>query len=216
MPNENDTESTREDAVNAYESLFGDAEPSADDVVAKEQDPESETGQDRQDSEVVEDQAEIGQEGAGESDQNPRESDIPEKQADEDQAGEKEADSSEDLKVVLSIKDGRATVGVQQPSSDPYIESFDDPDLPGLTQEVPAVVARARAKWEDEPKYPTHERPAPSTRRRPRRAQGSAAQDTSDEGETAQDQPEAVLRAGPCLKGSAEVTGQVAALVAAT
>ena len=56
----------------------------------------------------------------------------------------------------MSIKGGRATIGVQQPSSDPYIESFDDRDLSGLTQEDLAVVERARAKWEDEPKYPTH------------------------------------------------------------
>ena len=48
-----------------------------------------------------------------------------------------------------------------QPSSDPHIESFDGADLSGLTQEVPTVIERARAKWEDEPKYPAHERPLP-------------------------------------------------------
>ena len=69
---------------------------------------------------------------------------------------EEQAGQPEDLKVVVSIKGGRATIGVQQPSSDPYIESFDDRDLSGLTQEALAVVKRARAKWEDEPKYPTH------------------------------------------------------------
>ena len=53
----------------------------------------------------------------------------------------------EELKVVVSIKGGRATIGVQQPSSDPHIESFDDKDLSGLTQEVLAVTERARAKW---------------------------------------------------------------------
>ena len=57
-----------------------------------------------------------------------------------------ETGSSDDLKVVVSIKGGRATIGVQQPASDPHIESFDDPDLSGLTQEVPAVIERARAK----------------------------------------------------------------------
>ena len=47
---------------------------------------------------------------------------------------------------------GRATIGVQQPSSDPHqnAESFDAADLAGLTQEVSAVIERARAKWEDE------------------------------------------------------------------
>ena len=67
----------------------------------------------------------------------------------------------------MSIKDGRATIGVQQPSSDPYIEPVDAPDLSGLTQEVLAVVGRAKANWEDEPKYPAHERPAPPPPPRP-------------------------------------------------
>ena len=183
MPNENDTEATREDALNAYESLFGDAEPSADDVVAKEQDAESETGQDRQDSEVVEDQAEIGQEGADESDQDPRESGIPEKQAEENQADGKETSPPDELKVVLSIKDGRATIGVQQPSSDPYIEPVGASELSGLAGEVVAVVERAKARWETAPKHPAYTRPAPPARRRTRREQG-AAQASTAEGET--------------------------------
>ena len=103
--------------------------------------------------------------------------------------GEKQTGQPEDLKVVVSIKDGRTTIGVQQPSSDPHIESFDDPDLSGLTQEVPAVIERARAKWEDEPKYPAHERPAPPARRRTRREQGTAQASTAGGGAD-QQQPE--------------------------
>ena len=41
----------------------------------------------------------------------------------------------------------RATNGVQQPSSDLRIESFDGQDPPGLAQESQAVVERAKAKW---------------------------------------------------------------------
>ena len=191
MPNENDTEASRKDALNAYESLFGDAESGADDAIAEEQDAKTETGEDQQlGSEIAEEGAGAGQEGADESDQDAREPDIPGKQTDEDQAGEKEAGLSEELKVVLSIKDGRATVGVQQPSSDPHIEPVDAPDLPRLTGEVLAVVERARAKWENDPKYPTHERPAPPAKRRTRREQGSA-QDSRGEGESEQQQPEA-------------------------
>ena len=89
----------------------------------------------------------------------------------------------------MSIKGGRATIGVQQPASDPHIESFDDGDLAGLTQEAPAVVERARAKWEDEPKYPAHERPAPPARRQTRRGHGSA-QAGGAEGGADQQQPE--------------------------
>ena len=101
--------------------------------------------------------------------------------------GEEQTGQPEDLKVVVSIKDGRATIGVQQPSSDPYIESFDDLDASGLAREVPTVIERARAKWEDEPKYPAHERPAPPARRRTGRGQGSAQAEAA-ESETEQQQ----------------------------
>ena len=98
-----------------------------------------------------------------------------------------EAAPPEELKVVVSIKGGRATIGVQQPASDPHIESFNDPDLSGLTHEVLAVTERARARWEDAPKHPAHQRPAPPARRRSRRRQGSAQASTA-EGEAAQAQ----------------------------
>ena len=100
-----------------------------------------------------------------------------------------EAGTAEDLKVVVSIKGGRATIGVQGASSDPHIESFDDHDLSGLAQELLPVIERARARWEDEPKHPAHERPAPPARRRARREQG-AAQASTAEGEADQQQPE--------------------------
>ena len=102
---------------------------------------------------------------------------------------EEEAGQPEDLKVVVSMKGGRATIGVQRPSSDPHIETFDDVDLAGLTQEVLPVIERARAKWEEEPRHPAHARPAPPARRRPQRAQGPA-QASATEGGAAQDQPE--------------------------
>ena len=103
---------------------------------------------------------------------------------------EEQAGQPEDLKVVVSLKGGRATIGVQQPSSDPHIETFDDPDLSGLTQEVSAVIERARAKWEDEPKYPAHARPAPPARRQPRRSAGGRRRLEGAEGGADQQQPE--------------------------
>ena len=108
---------------------------------------------------------------------------------DGEQAAGDETGSPDDLKVVVSIKGGRATIGVQQPSSDLHIETFDDADLPGLTQEVSVVIERARAKWEEAPKHPAHERPAPPAKRRDRREQG-AAQVGTTEGEAEQQQPE--------------------------
>ena len=116
-----------------------------------------------------------------------------EQDAEQDPQGADDAEAQdgapEDLKVVVSIKGGRATIGVQQPSSDPHIESFDDLDASGLAREVPAVIERARAKWQDKPKHPAHERPAPQARRQPRRGQG-AAQAGAAEGGADQQQPE--------------------------
>ena len=105
-----------------------------------------------------------------------------------EQAVEDETDSSEDLKVVVSIKGGRATIGVQQPSSDPHIETFDDLDESGLTQEVPAVIERARARWEEDPKHPAHVRPDPPARRRNRRGQGTAQEASTETSEETQAQ----------------------------
>ena len=105
------------------------------------------------------------------------------------QAAQGKTETTEELKVVLSIKGGRATIGVQQPSSDPHIESFDDPDLFGLADEFPAVVARARAIWEDVPRHPVYVKPAPPPRQRNRRQQG-AAEAATTEGEADQQQPE--------------------------
>ncbi len=106
-----------------------------------------------------------------------------------DDAGD-QAGSPDDLKVVVSIKGGRATIGVQQPSSDPHIETFDDPDLSGLTQEALGVVERARARWEDNPKHPAHVKPAPPARRQRRRQQGAAEATAEGETEQEQQQPE--------------------------
>ena len=161
MSDEVGTEATRSDLPSADESLFGDAaddraapvvrEEDSNDAVSDEPEGGGETAQ--------------GEQGTGD--------------ADEQAAGE-ETEASEDLKVVVSIKGGRATIGVQQPSSDPHIETFDDLDVSGLTQEVPAVIERARARWEDAPKHPAYARPAPPARRRNRRGQ-EASTETSEE-----------------------------------
>ena len=96
MPNENETEASGKDALNAYESLFGGEEPGANDVVTKEQDAKTETGQDKRGSQVADDRGGADESGPAEE------------QTDDDKTS-----PTEDLKVVLAIKDGRATIGVQ-------------------------------------------------------------------------------------------------------
>ena len=167
MPDENGTEATRSDAVSAEESIFGEAAEKADDApaaVVEEQDASEKAEQD------AEDAADAGDGGDAET-----------------QTG-----AAEELKVVVSIKGGRAVIGVQQPSSDPHIESLDDVNESALAQEVPAVIERARARWEESPKHPTYERPAPPARPRRNRRQQGAAQDANAETET--DQAQQTLR----------------------
>ncbi len=163
MPDEVGTETARSDAPSADDSLFGDA---PDDTTAA--DPAADATQD-----APQDGQDAGDEAAQDG-------------KDSDDSGE-ETSQSDDLKVVVSIKGGRAVIGVQRPSADPHIETFDDGDLASLAQEVPAVTERARARWEDTPKHPAYERPAPPARRRNRRQQG-AAQEATAEAETEQAQ----------------------------
>ena len=59
---------------------------------------------------------------------------------------------------------------MQQPESNPHIESFDDADLAGLARTVSAVTEREKVRWEETPKLPSCERsdrPARLGNRRP-------------------------------------------------
>ena len=159
MPDEVGTEATRSDAPGADDSPFGDMADDKPTGAADEQDSDEQTQQ--------------GPKGSDDSEE--QDSD---KEAAQDAQGSDDA-GDEDLKVVVSIKGGRATIGVQRPSADPHIETFDDRDLPELAQEVLAVTERARARWEDQPKHPAHARPAPPARRRNRRGQGAAQDSTA-------------------------------------
>ena len=164
MPDEVGTETARSDAPSADDGLFGDA-------------PDDTTAADPVAEDATQDAPQDGQDAGDEAARDDEDS---------DDSGE-ETRQSEDLKVVVSIKGGRATIGVQRPSADPHIETFDGHDLSVLAEEVPAVTDRAKARWEDTPKHPAYERPAPPARRRNRRQQG-AAQGATAEAETEQAQ----------------------------
>ena len=171
MPDDIGTDTTRSDAPSVDDSLFGDAVAADDKPAAavEEEDSTDQTGQDGQ-----------GSDDAGEQD---AKTEAAEDEKAADDAGE-ETGSSDDLKIVVSIKGGRAVIGVQKPSADPHIETFDDGDLASLAQEIPAVTERARARWEDAPKHPAYERPAPPAKRRNRRQQGGAQAATTPDAET--------------------------------
>ena len=177
MPDETGTETARSDAPGVDDSLFGDAPDDSQAGVAEEQvsTEETEPGEDTPDDDGEPDAD--GEPEQGQEDSGPAEERV--------EAGEDAP--ANDLKVIVSIKGSRATIGVQRPSSDPHIESFDNLDESGLTQEVAAVIERARARWEESPKHPAYERPAPPARRRNRRGQ-ETAQAANAEAETEQAQ----------------------------
>ena len=187
MANGKETGVSLEDAQNAAESLFGDTAAVPIVEVDPEEATEQETAPDGQSSEVVAKEQTGGDETApakNETDQVQQGSEVG-----QEHAGEVETDATEKLKVVVTVRDSRATIGVQRPSSDPHIESFDDPNLSGLAQQISAVLERARARWEGAPKHPAYARPTASTGRRPQREQGAAQNSTIEEGPD-QQQPE--------------------------
>ncbi len=171
MPDETGTDTTRSDAQSAAEE--------------NEEDSTDKAGKDPQTSADAKEQA-----AGNEAEQAPKGSESAEKSAET----EVEIGPAEELKVVVAIKGVRATIGVQQPSSDPHIETFDDADLQGLAQEVTAVTERARARWEETPKHPAYERPAPPARRRNRRQQGAAQDATAETQETEAEAQQQTLR----------------------
>ena len=198
------TETHSSDVVNVEEFLFGGvAEEAADgaDAEIAEEDADTETAAEPDATGELPAGDATGNAGDLETAQGPdAETDTTCEEPDVadagDDAGEQpaaaETEATDELKVVLSIRGGRAVIGVQRPSADPHIESFDDTDLFGLADEFPAVVARARARWEEEPRYPAYVKPTPPPRQRNRRQQGSAQAATTDgeaEGEQ-QPQPE--------------------------
>ena len=179
MTDETGTENQSPDVVNVEEFLFGTA---ATDYVP------ADVAEEVAVNEVMDDASEL--ETAGETDGDKVTADEPEIAEDgEEQLTPAETETSDELKVVLSIRGNRATIGVQRPSADPRIESFDGIDLSTLAQEVPEVVGRARARWEEEPRYPAYEKPAPPARRQRQRRQ-APAEATTEEGETEQEHPE--------------------------
>ena len=191
MTDETATETRPSDGVSAEEFLFGGAtEERADDAPA-------EVGGDLPagDAHATDEADDAGDPETDEEPDGDSETDDEPDAADtDDDAGEQpaaaETKASDELKVVLSIRGTRATIGVQRPSADPHIESFDYPDLFGLADEFPAVVARAKARWEEEPMHPAYVKPAPPARQRNRRQQEPATEAVTDEGEVEQQQPQ--------------------------
>ena len=195
MTDYNETESHSPDVVNVEEFLFGGVnEETADD--AEGDFPVGGAAEEVAAGDATDDagDAETAQVPEAEADTDTP-ADEPDVADNDDDAGEQpapgETEATDELKAVLSIRGNRATIGVQRPSADPHIEVFDDPDLFGLADELPAVVARAQAIWEEEPMHPAYVKPAPPARRQRRREQATVEAETTEGiAEAEQQQPE--------------------------
>lgn len=60
---------------------------------------------------------------------------------------------SDELKIVIVLKENRASVGIQGPECDPVL-SLVNGILPEVLATIPAMVDQARAKWAEDPRYP--------------------------------------------------------------
>ncbi len=172
LTDESGRETAPSDDVNVEEFLFGAAAPDAPAGVAGEHP----AGDASHDAEDIEDIDEPDADADPETVEEPDTADADGR----DEPAPVETETSEELKVVLSIREGRAVIGVQRPTVDPHIEAFDDADLVGLANQFPAVVARARARWEEEPMHPAYDRPAPPPKQRNRNRRQQAATAPAD------------------------------------
>ena len=190
MNDETGRETAPNDVVNVEEFLFGAA--AAD---APADDNHDDGAGEIPAADAADDAGDLETAGEPDADTDTGTAEEPDADADADdgeQTAPADTEASDELKVVLTIRAGRAIIGVQRPSADPHIEAFDDVDLFGLADQFPAVVARARARWEEEPMHPAYDRPAPPTRQRSRnrRQQTTPPPADAEAGEAEQPQAE--------------------------
>jgi len=65
-----------------------------------------------------------------------------------------------EIKVVIIMKDDRAMLGVQSPGCDPVYKTMDG-SLTEVLEQVPALVTEAKQQWEANPRYPKADLPEP-------------------------------------------------------
>ena len=131
---------------------------------------------------TVDEKPAVSQDGEAQVGEKPGVPQDGEAQVGEQEGAETKKDEpTNDLKVIVSLRGGITTVGVQRPEVDPHIESFAHDGLEDVLEEVVQVVERASARWEDSPKNPAYSRPTSSGggRQTGRQAGGQARQPAS-------------------------------------
>ncbi|MBI4215901.1 MAG: hypothetical protein HY687_00685 [Chloroflexi bacterium] len=67
----------------------------------------------------------------------------------------------EEIKVVIALKGGRGSIGVQAPLCDPLFAVLEGGLAEALAR-APALVEEARHRWATSPRYPQCESPLPA------------------------------------------------------
>jgi len=65
-----------------------------------------------------------------------------------------------EIKIVILLKDGHGSVGIQSPECDPVFSTVEG-DLVSIAAELPALVQLAEMKWSTSPKNPQAPVPPP-------------------------------------------------------
>ena len=106
----------------------------------------------------------------------PQPGETVDKERDNGDAGEEEPDGegtdgegaeTEELKVVLHVRNGRANAGVWRPGADPHLEVFLETGVDVLLSELPGLIERAQARWAENPMRPKYN-PPKTPRKKPK------------------------------------------------
>ncbi len=87
---------------------------------------------------------------------------------------------SNELKVVINMKDDRMMLGVQSPECDPVYEMFTG-TLAAALKRIPKLISAAKEKWATSPRYAKANLPTPEPRPAPARASTTKAKTTKPE-----------------------------------
>lgn len=79
----------------------------------------------------------------------------------EEQAQAQATNDVPELKLVIITRGNKASVGIQAPGCDPFLETIEAPRLEGVLLLIPGLVRRAQEQWRERPKYPKYQRPTP-------------------------------------------------------
>ena len=69
-----------------------------------------------------------------------------------------------DLKIVISLKGERASIGIQRPGCDPFLLPLPDAGLTNAIARLPEALVEADALWQGRRQNPKYARPAPPPR----------------------------------------------------